>query len=141
MTFQKKYPFILLLFFQLLLAVSCSAEVGNIPDTGESQPFWSPDGQKILFSSTGVMSEGLFMIKPDGSEMMKIRTGIDTSWSPDGNIIMINIFNGSRDIVLMDIETQKMNRLTYNEKSLEEHVPKFSPNGKKIIFWGKKNSK
>ena len=133
MAFKQK---IILTIFLITLSVSTiasgSGAVGPIPDTIETYHSWSPDGQKILFVSYGVMSEGVFLIKPDGSEIREISGGIEPSWSPDGNIIMINIFNKSRDIVLMDVETQNITRLTYDD--MKESNPKYSPDGKKIIF-------
>lgn len=135
--FNSKIFFrILLLVLSVALILQTSSAVGPIPDTKEVYPSWSPEGQKILFVSYGVMSEGVFLIKPDGSEIQEIRGGIEPSWSPDGNIIMIDIFNESRDIVLMDIETQNITRLTYNGNSLKEYEPKYSPDGKKIAFNG-----
>ena len=125
--------FLFLLFFAPIL-IPISYAVGPIPDTDELHASWSPDGQNILFVSYGVMSEGEFLIKPDGSEIQKIRGGIEPSWSPDGNIIMINIFNGNRDIVLMDTETQNITRLTHDENFLKEYFPKYSPDGKEIVF-------
>ena len=132
--------FLFLLFFTPIL-IPISYAVGPIPDTDELHASWSPDGQKILFVSYGIMSEGVFLIKPDGSEMQKIRGGIEPSWSPDGNIIMINIFNGSEDIVLMDIETQNITRLTNDGNLLDRKFPKYSPDGEKIVFSGKNTSK
>ena len=142
MIFQKKSILIVLLFSPSYLILPCSAEVGNIPDTSERQPSWSPDGQKIVFSSTGVMSGGLFVIKPDGSELEKIGEGggRGTSWSPDGEkILFVHNFyngtdsrNGSLEIALLDIETQQIIRITYN--SLKERNVKLSPSGEEIIF-------
>ncbi|MDF1532212.1 MAG: hypothetical protein SCH39_12545 [Methanosarcinales archaeon] len=126
--------FLFMIFFMSILTSISYAEVRNIPDTDELHASWSPDGQKILFVSYGVMSEGMFLIKPDGSEIQEIRGGIEPSWTPDGNIIMINIFNGSEDIVLMDIKTQNITRLTFNEKLFKESEPKYSPDGGEIVF-------
>jgi len=135
------YIKILIIFIFLLLIIPISSAVGPIPDTKEKYPSWSPDGQRILFDSTGVMSEGIFIIRPDGSELQKIASEEwHASWSPDGKkIILIKNFyinadfiNGSHEIALLDVETQNITRITFNK--IKENKPNFSPDGKKILF-------
>ena len=69
-----RYLLLPLLIFTILQL--CNAEIGNIPDTHEENPSWSPDGQKILFISWGPMNDGVFLIKPNGSELQKIGGGM-----------------------------------------------------------------
>ena len=138
MTFYIK-NLIILVF--LLLIIPMSTAVGPIPDTKEKYPSWSPDGQKILFDSTGVMSEGIFIVRPDGSELQKMASEEwDASWSSDGTkIILIKNFyinadfvNGSHEIALLDVKTHNITRITYNK--MKESKPKFSTDGHKIVF-------
>lgn len=120
-----------------------SSAVGLIPDTKEIYPSWSPDGQKILFISYGPMSQGIFVVKPDGSDLQKITSdGWSPSWNPDGTNILVqkHFFddgdreNGSYEIALLNLKTLNITRLTYHGNSETESRPKFSPDGKQIVF-------
>ena len=137
MTFYIKI--LILIIFLVLVPISC-AEVGNIPDTKEVVPSWSPDGQWILFHSYGVMNDGIFIVKPDGSDLKKIGGGEYASWSPDGTKVILSMTffngtdsrNGSLEIALLDIKTRNITRLTYGDE--KKSLPKFSADGKKIVF-------
>jgi Tol biopolymer transport system component len=57
-------------------------------------PVWSPDGARILFSSTFCDVDCTFVLstmKPDGSDVRQVTSGfvsdIDGVWSPDGRKI------------------------------------------------------
>jgi TolB protein len=60
--------------------------------TPDTQPAWSPDGNRIAFSR-GVSSSNrdIFLINPDGSGLTRFTQGLieaaDPSWSPDGKQI------------------------------------------------------
>jgi TolB protein len=71
----------------------------------------------------------------DGRDEKKLIEGIQHSVSPDGKIIAFtkNFPDGKRSIAIYDIANRKEEVLDYfnNENNYE---PKFSPDGKKIIF-------
>jgi len=137
MTVYKKIFIVMIFLF--LVPISC-AEIGNIPDTKEVALSWSPDGQWILFHSYGVMNDGIFIVKPDGSDLQKIGGGEYASWSPDNTkvIFTMTFFNGSdlstgnTEIALLDIKTQNITRLTYG--GAKKSMAKFSADGTKIVF-------
>lgn len=83
------YKKILILFVSFSFIIPISSAVGTIPDTTETYPSWSPDGQRILFLSYGPMSQGIFIVNPDGSDLKKITSD---GWNPWG------IPDKSRDI-------------------------------------------
>ena len=139
--------FLSFLFFASNL-VHISGAVRPIPDTKEKYPSWSPDGEKILFFSTGVMSEGIYLVRPDGTDLIKMDPYAgDPSWSPDGKkIILLDVFENKSegpvgiDIVELDLNTEITTRLTFNGNSLEEIKPKYSPDGKQIVFRTRSNT-
>jgi Tol biopolymer transport system component len=91
--------------------------------TNDNEPSWSPDGQQIVFSRTGL----LYLINVDG-------TGIDSTgvigrhpaWSPDGT--QIAFADGA--IYVMDM-TFKTRRLT---ASGGDFMPRWSPDGRQLVF-------
>jgi len=137
MTFYIK---MLIIFIFMSLIIPISSAVGPIPDTNEIFSSWSPDGQKIIFISYGPMSQGIFIVKPDGSDLQKISSdGWNPSWSPDGTKIVLtqvfennNSINQNVEISLLAINTRNVTRLTYG--GAKKSVPKFSADGKKIVF-------
>src|SRR5438309_3055523 len=79
------------------LATQKSARVGSVKDSGGG-PLWSPDGKWFAFQGHQGEKGGLFVARPDGSEVTFLAspsgtnsplpgTGKDFTWSPDGKQI------------------------------------------------------
>src|SRR6266446_4721436 len=79
------------------LAAQKSARVGGEKDSGGG-PLWSPDGKWLAFQGHQGEKGGLFVARPDGSEVTFLAspegtnsplpgTGKDFTWSPDGKQI------------------------------------------------------
>src|SRR6266699_6958186 len=75
------------------LATQKSIRVGGEKDSGG--PLWSPDGKWLAFQGSQGDKHGLFMSRPDGSDVTFLAplrgtnsplpgTGKDVTWSPDG---------------------------------------------------------
>jgi len=89
------------------LSTSKSLRVGGEKDSGAS-PVWSPDGKWILFSGQQGEQAGLFVARPDGTEITFLTTTADTNsplpgtgnalaWSPDAKqIAFISATPGER---------------------------------------------
>ena len=76
------------------VATRKSVRVGNERDSGGG-PLWSPDGKWLAFQGHQGEKSGLFVARPDGSEVTFLTspegtnsplpgTGNEISWSPDG---------------------------------------------------------
>src|SRR6266852_3233339 len=76
------------------LATQKSVRVGGEKDSGGG-PLWSPDGKWLAFQGSQGDKHGLFMSRPDGSDITFLAplhdsnsplpgTGKDVTWSPDG---------------------------------------------------------
>lgn len=100
---------------------------------------WSPDGDKIVFISTRNGSgTNIYSMNPNGSDVKALT---DTSskhvyprWSPRGNEILItaNIEWPGWDLVLLDIETNKLNTISKGFNSFTRG--NWNHDGSKIVF-------
>ncbi|WP_456275942.1 S9 family peptidase [Bacillus sp. AK128] len=85
----------------------------------DTQPSWSPDGQKIAFLSNRAEKNELFIMSVNGGEprqLTKSANGINQfSWSPDGKSLLVALTLGEGDL-----EVSK--RKTEDQKELEPLV-------------------
>jgi TolB protein len=67
---------------------------------GDYEPIWSPDGEKILFSSA--RDNELYVMALDGSNLQQLTDNelvdIGVSWSPDGQYIVFSSYLADRRI-------------------------------------------
>ncbi|MCX6136296.1 MAG: T9SS type A sorting domain-containing protein [Ignavibacteriales bacterium] len=70
--------------FILKLATGEKEQLTSLP-RGYFQPFWSPDGTKLLYSSLG---GDLFVYNTANRQTTSLDNGISPSWSPDGTTIL-----------------------------------------------------
>lgn len=116
-------------------------------------PAWSPDGTKIAFTSNrDHSSREIYTMNADGSNVLRLTTNEEfeevPTWSPDGDKILFarqvkepddtsHAANG--EIFIMDADGKNERRLT-NKKGYDSGA-KFSPDGKKIAFYGPNEEK
>ncbi len=108
---------------------------------GEADSFagpWSPDGQRIVFTTYGLTNSLIAVINADGSGQSPL-VAIDGSdegfpdWSLDGTrLAFTSRRDGNNEIYLMDADGSNPVRLT-NEPG-DDFAPSWSPDGTKIVF-------
>ena len=81
--------------------------------TRDSNPRWSPDGTRILFTRSTNNSRDLYMMNPDGSAQTRLFNwaGDDGDWSPDGQAI---VFQRENEIFRVNLDGTNLQRLTDN---------------------------
>ncbi|GIW95000.1 MAG: hypothetical protein KatS3mg110_3041 [Pirellulaceae bacterium] len=103
----------------------------------EEYPSWSPDGKRLVFTSTRDGNPELYVIDREGKNLKRLTTypGTDThpNWSPDGTRIAWATDRwGSLEIAIMSVEGELLERLTQNDW-LDDY-PCWSPDGRYLAW-------
>lgn len=104
-------------------------------------PAWSPDGQRIAFTSTrsartaGV--HNIFIMDADGHNVQQLTYNQAwdeyPAWSPDGQqIAFTSTADNNAEIFAVSVEGGNYRRLTNN--AADDAEPSWSPNGRQILF-------
>ena len=121
--------------------------ITNNPEAIDDDPDWSPDGQKIVFTSHSILDEPnisntaeIYVINADGTGVpVRLTDNAEAerapSWSPDGTRIVYMCRKLASDglmrfaVCIMNADGTGQMRLTDTG-----FTPTFSPDGQKILF-------
>ena len=100
----------------------------------DRSPSWSPDGERIVFSSGRDGNREIYVMDTDGGNQLNLTNNpqgdYSPSWSPDGKRI---VFSSDREIYVMDADGSNQQNLTNNPDS-HDVSPSWSSDGKRIVF-------
>ena len=109
----------------------------------DTEPAFSPDGERIAFRSERG-GGGLFVMGATGESVRRLADSCHLpAWSPDGREIACSTVSPSRpdvreaassQVFVIDIESGK--RRLVSGGIVDAVEPNWSPNGKRIAFWG-----
>jgi TolB protein len=119
-------------------------------DSVDEYPAWSPDGQRIVFTSNRADTFDLWVMNADGSSPKKLRGtkdvnyDLEPAWSPDGSKIVFvghRFYGGNfatNAILVMNADGTGERKLALTRKSgyasSSSYSPTWSPDGARIAF-------
>lgn len=104
---------------------------------------FSPDGNKVIYSKTdanrfGEQYQDLFVFEIDSLKEDKITKDAriqDPSWHPgDDKIVAVELQNGTQNLVLVELESNKKTKLTDFNNGETVYTPVWSPKGEYVYF-------
>jgi TolB protein len=121
-----------------------STPAGPPPLTGSLFPRFSPDGRKLLYSSTTTGSVQIWVMDVDGTHQTQLTHGLGAdfpdanapNWSPTGDRIVFWAGHEGRygDVWLMNADGTRPVQLTHQPAPISSDNPFWAPDGRQILF-------
>lgn len=105
--------------------------------TNDSEPNYSPDGTRIVFTTNRDGNNEIYRMNADGGSPIRLTNNSTSDMSPDYShdgmsIVFVSNRDGNNEIYKMNADGTDQIRLTNDAGS--DTTPSFSPDGQKIIF-------
>jgi TolB protein len=107
--------------------------------SAEAGPAWSPDGARIAFASDRSGAPELYVMNPNGSNVVRVTTQVGfvwsrPTWAPDSRRLAFGceVAPGNRDICVIDVDGSGLVRLT-GDPAIDDGAA-WSPDGTTIAF-------
>jgi Tol biopolymer transport system component len=95
-------------------------------DTG---PIWSPDGTRIAFMSNGAQRDGVYLVRPDGTDKNLVCPGgRPVAWGPDSRRLLVAT---TENLIVTTSDGLAQVRLTDDAQARDAM---FSPAGKAVLY-------
>jgi TolB protein len=82
----------------------------------DTEPAWSADGNRIVFSSDRAGNADLWIMAPDGTNLVQLTEGpaaeLHPTWSPDGReIAFVSTESGEMQLLVAEVSNRTMRKL------------------------------
>ncbi|MGH2375576.1 MAG: hypothetical protein ACREJ4_00360 [Candidatus Methylomirabilaceae bacterium] len=129
----------------LLEGVAEPKNITNSPAAIDDDVDWSPDGQKLVFTSHAVTDNHLnsitaevYVISADGTGLTRLTFNVEEerapAWSPDGTRIVFMCRRGGSDFELCVMNADGTGQVQLTDNTVLDATPSWSPDGGKIVF-------